>query len=122
VDRDRDGFDIVQVLEQFLTTRPPATTAGLARRTSSDSAVAVYGSGFDTVAVAALPTGTLDRLLPATIVPEPRQWGSARVITTPLLNAYGFTAGTLDFVVAGAVTLPELDRIAAAITASGGQS
>jgi hypothetical protein len=120
VDRDRDGFDIVQALERFVVTRPPATVGGLAKRSATDSAVLTYGSGFDVVAVIALPEATLDRFLPVTIVPVQRSWGEARVITTPLLNALAFTAGPYDFVVAGAVTLPELDRIAGAMTRAGG--
>ncbi len=111
--RSEGADDPVAEIGRRSQLRLPRQVAGLPRTSTQTTGAALYGHGFTQVLVVALP-GTFGRgLLPAT----DRPWGGpARVLTTPLVNAMGFTAGGTTYVVAGAVTVEELDRIAAAIS------
>ena len=64
---DRSGFgDIVSALDTFGSTRPPATVAGLARRTDLDlGAVGVYGTGVTTVVAVPLPARLAGQIVPS---------------------------------------------------------
>jgi hypothetical protein len=119
-DDSGDALDLVQAIELYSDTKLPAELAGLPRRTAEASAAATYGTGFDVVAVLALPdrfvTDTL-RALPAST----RPWGhTAAVVTTPLVNGMLFAIDGTAYILGGPVTVKELDRVAAAIAAKAG--
>lgn len=94
----------------------PATLAGLGRTSVQQVGVATYGDGLTSVTVAGVPGWVLGQLVPASLPLSERAWGgSARLLETPLLNAMAITRGGDGFVLAGAVSVGELDRIAAAL-------
>ena len=121
VERRRQDDDLVRGALRFPTNALPSELAGLPRRPESGGSLASYGDGFGIVTVLALPAGLLDRALPATIAASARPWGgTARVVETPLVNAMGITAGSSAFVLAGPVTVDELDRLAAFLVEADG--
>ena len=80
---------------------------------------AIYGEGYTSVGVLALPqefiTDTL-RALPA----SERPWGrTAALIRTPLVNDMIFANGGTAFILGGPVTVAELDRMAEALVEQG---
>jgi hypothetical protein len=117
VDRDDDLVDVVQIVERRFPFPLPPTIAGLPRRTPAPHAVASYGTGFSIVDIAVVPAAFLDRSLPSTFAPPTRRpWGGdARVVETPLVNALTLTVGSLAYVLAGPVTIGELDRVASTL-------
>jgi len=120
VDRDNDGLDVVQLIERQMPARLPAELAGLTRRTPQAAATASYGDGFAVVDVAAVPATLIDQRLASPLIPTThRPWGSdARTFESPLVNALAFQVGRRGYVVAGPVSLAELDRVAAAVAAT----
>ena len=112
----RPTEDLVQQVLRFSLIPLPAEIGGLPRRSESVGSVGSYGTGYDVVALLALPAGLLERAIPSTIVATDRPWGGqARVVETALVNVMGFTAGAASYVLAGPVTVAELDRLAAVL-------
>jgi hypothetical protein len=115
--------DVVEALAENAFIPLPDQLAGLPRRGQDTGALGTYGSGLSVVAVAVAPRGSLGRpgrgiyALPAT----DRPWGGqAIVLETSLFNAQIVSFGALDIVLAGTVTVAELDRIAGEVVAQGG--
>ncbi len=121
IERRRGQDDFVQSALRFSTILLPSELGGLPRRPESAGSVATYGDSFGVVAVLALPAGLLERALPSTIATSKRPWGgTARVVQTPLVNAMGVTVGSVSYVIAGPVTVAELDRLAAVLAGASG--
>jgi hypothetical protein len=117
---NRDGRDLVQQLEQADFARLPATVAGLRRRTDGASPVGTYGDGLTAVAIAAVPNLLVPSGAQAALPLQPRPWGDARVVATPLLNAMIGSKGPTTYTVVGFVTLEALDRVAVALLSTDG--
>jgi hypothetical protein len=117
--RNRRGnnADLLQQLQAATaSTKLPDSLAGLSRGPGQSGPVATYGDGFDVVTVIAVPSFLLDQAIPATFALTDRPWGGqARVVETQLVNAMAVSAGRLGYVLSGAVTVGELDRVAAVI-------
>lgn len=110
-----DGLDAAQRIERFSRRVLPDSIAGLGRRTQRRAAAATYGTGFEVVDVFAAPRN-VDSQLPATVPTSTRPWGgTARLIEGDLINAMVVNSGTGAYVVAGAVPLATLDRVAEAL-------
>jgi len=121
IERRRGQDDFVQSALRFSTIALPPDLGGLERRPESAGSMATYGDGFGVVAVLALPAGLVERALPSTIATSARPWGgTARVVQTPLVNAMGITVGPASYVIAGPVTVAELDRLAAVLAGASG--
>lgn len=100
----------------------PDILAGLPRRNDPESGLATYGEGMAAVTLLVVPRGALGRRINALPRTE-RPWGgNAAVIETSLVNAQLVQLGGLDVVLAGTVTLAELDRIASELVASTGSA
>jgi hypothetical protein len=94
----------------------PASLAGLARAPGQTGGIATYGDGFGVVTVVAVPSFLISDAIPPTFPLTDRPWGGqARVVETQLVNAMAMSSGSLGYVLTGAVTVPELDRVAAVI-------
>ena len=84
-------------------------------------AASTYGRGFDLVAVLAFPA----RFSPRTrefldkVPTRTGPWGEASVIATPLLNGMVFERGGVAYAVAGTVTQPVLEQVAAELARDG---
>src|SRR5262249_9452519 len=117
--RNRRGnnADLLQQVQAFTaSTQLPATLAGLTRGTGQSGGIAPSGDGFDVVTVLAIPSYLLSQAIPTTFALTDRPWGGqARVVETQLVNAMALSSGRLGYVLSGAVTLDELDRVAAVI-------
>jgi len=82
-------------------------------------AVATYGSGFDVIGVVAVPGFAINQAIPSTIPLVDRPWGGkARIVSTSLVNAMAFEVDGFAYVLAGPVTVDELDRVAAVVHAT----
>ena len=118
-DNTRTGRPQADPVQQVASSSPvklPDELAGLTRGAGQTGAVGTYGSGFDTVGVAAVPRFAIQQAFPDTIALVDRPWGGqARVLSTALVNAMALDVDGISYVVAGAVTVDELDRIAAVI-------
>lgn len=121
--RRAETADAVEALSQNTLLPLPPQLAGLALRGQPTGGLATYGSGLSVVTVMAVPRGSLGRAgrgvyaLPST----DRPWGGqAIVLETSLLNAQIISLGILDIVLAGTVTVAELDRIAGELAEQGG--
>ncbi len=85
------------------------------------SAASTYGRGFELVAVLAFPA----RFSPRTrafldkVPTRDGPWGRASVIATPLLNGMVFERDGVAYALAGTVTQPVLDRVAADLARDG---
>lgn len=103
--------DPIEVLTGISFASFPDQLGGLRRRNPPDQGVATYGDGLVQVTVVAAPTGSLGRRI--TRLPRStRPWGGEAVlVSTSLINAELVSAGGLDLVVAGTVTVDELDRL-----------
>jgi hypothetical protein len=119
-DNVRTGRPQTDIVRQVASASPltlPDQVAGLARGPGQTGAVGTYGSGFDVVGVLAVPGFALSQAIPSTIPLVDRPWGGqARIVSTSLVNAMAFGTGGVGYVVAGSVTVDELDRIAAALS------
>ena len=114
-------LDLVQAIERYSRTLLPDTLAGRPRATEQASAAAIYGDGYTSVGVLALPqefiTDTL-RALPT----SDRPWGkTVALIRTPLVNGMIFADGGTAFILGGPVTVAELDRLAEDLVEQGVQ-
>ncbi len=115
--RGGNNTDLLQQLQAFTASIDlPDTLAGLARGDGQSGGVATYGDGFDIVTVVAIPSYLLNQAIPSTFALTDRPWGGpARVVETQLVNAMALSSGRLGYVLTGAVTLDELDRVAAVV-------
>jgi hypothetical protein len=115
--------DVIEALGQVPFLPLPDQLAGLPRRGDDTGALATYGTGLSAVTLAVAPQGSLGRngrgvyALPS----SERPWGGrAIVVETDLFNAELLQLGAIDVVLAGTVSIAELDRIAAEVVARGG--
>ena len=123
VDFDDDGDDPLERFEQRSPFVLPDEIAGLVRRTARPSAVATYGAGFTVVTVLAVPAFVVAERIPASVPRSDRPWGApASVISTPLVNVMAFASAGVGYILSGAVTVAELDRVAAELVAVGAQA
>jgi hypothetical protein len=115
--RRGDNTDLLQQLQAVTaSTALPDTLAGLSRGPGQSGGVATYGDGFDIVTIVAVPSYLLNQAVPATFALTNRPWGGqARVVETQLVNAMALSSGRLGYVLSGAVTVDELDRVAAVV-------
>ena len=99
----------------------PTSWPAQARRTEVASAASTYGRGFELVAVLAFPA----RFSPRTrefldkVPTRTGPWGEASMIATPLLNGMVFERGGVAYALAGTVTQPVLERVAAELARDG---
>jgi hypothetical protein len=113
--------DVARAIDRFSPFVLPDLLAGQPRRTRVAHAASTYGRGFDLVAVLAFPARfsprTRDFLdkVPAKAGP----WGTASVVTTPLLNGMVFEHGEAAYALAGTVPQPVLERVAAELARDG---
>ena len=109
--------DLARAIDRFSPFVLPDPLAGQPRRTRVAGAASTYGQGFDLVGVLAFPA----RFSPRTrafldkVPTRKGPWGAASVITTPLLNGMIFERDGIAYALAGTVTQPVLDRVAAAL-------
>jgi hypothetical protein len=120
VQRD-EAPDLARAIERFSPFVLPDRLAGQARRTEVAGAASTYGRGFELVAVLAFPgrfsPRTRDFLDKAPTRDGP--WGEASVIATPLLNGMVFEREGVAYALAGTVTQPVLDQVAADLARDG---
>jgi hypothetical protein len=113
--------DLARAIDRFSPYVLPDPLAGEPRRTRVASAASTYGRGFDLVAVLAFPANfsprTQDFLEKVPIRRGP--WGEASVLATPLLNGMVFEDDGVAYALAGTVTQPVLDRVAAQLARDG---
>jgi hypothetical protein len=116
-----DVPDLARAIDRLSPFVLPDQLAGRARRTAVASAASTYGEGFELVAVVALPA----RFSPRTrdfldkVPTRAGSWGRASVIATPLLNGMIFEREGVAYALAGTVTQPMLDRVAADLARDG---
>jgi hypothetical protein len=117
----QDAPDIARAVDEFSPFVLPGSLAGAPRRSRLASAAGTYGSGFDLVAVLALPeaysprSGSFLQKVPSKRYP----WGEASVVLTPLINGMVFDQGEVSYILAGTVQLGNLERVAAALARDG---
>jgi hypothetical protein len=118
----RTGRPPTDSVRQVASASPltlPDEIAGLTRGPGQTGAVGTYGSGFDVVGVLTVPGFALSQAIPSTIPLVDRPWGGqARIVSTSLVNAMAFDTGGVAYVLAGPVTLDELDRVAATLNST----
>jgi outer membrane lipoprotein-sorting protein len=120
VQRD-EAPDLARAIDRFSPFVLPDPLAGRPRRTRVAGAASTYGRGFDLVAVLAFPASFSPRTrafldkVPTRAGP----WGEASVIATPLLNGMVFERDGIAYALAGTVTQPVLDRVAAELARDG---
>jgi hypothetical protein len=113
--------DLARAIHRYSPFVLPDRLDGRPARTEVASAASTYGQGFELVAVVAFPA----RFSPRTRsflerVPTRRgAWGEASVIATPLLNGMIFERQGVAYALAGTVTQPVLDRVAADLARDG---
>jgi hypothetical protein len=116
-----EDLDLVQAIERYSRTLLPDTLAGRRRVTDRASAAAVYGEGYTSVGVLALPQEFITDTLRALPTSE-RPWGqTVALIRTPLVNGMIFADGGTAYILGGPVTVTELDRLAQDLVAQGVQ-
>jgi hypothetical protein len=115
-DIDPDRIDLtpsepIELLTGLAFARLPDQLGGLRRRNPPEQGVATYGDGLVQITVIAAPSGSLGRRI-ARLPRSSRPWGGEAVlVSTSLINTQLVSAGGLDIVVAGTVTVDELDRL-----------
>ena len=120
VERD-EAPDLARAIDRFSPFVLPDPLAGQPRRTRVAGAASTYGRGFDLVAVLAFPASFSPRTrafldkVPSRTGP----WGEASVIATPLLNGMIFERDGVAYALAGTVTQPAIDRVAAELAHDG---
>jgi hypothetical protein len=120
VDGD-EAPDLARVIDRFSPFVLPDPLAGQPRRTQVAGAASTYGRGFDLVAVLAFPAGFSPRTREfLDKVPTRRgPWGEASLIATPLLNGMVFERDGVGYALAGTVTQPALEQVAAELARDG---
>lgn len=118
--REATALDPVEQASQTSFPLPfPDELAGLPRRSAASAALATYGDGLSLVSVMVVPSGGLGRRIGALPRAE-RPWGGrAAVVETSLVNVQIASVNGFEVVLAGTVTLAELDRIAGWVSAEG---
>ncbi len=118
--READSLDPVEASSQLGFALPfPDEIAGLPLRGTPVGSLASYGDGLAVVDVLVVTSGGLGRRITA-LPRDERSWGGrAAVVETSLVNALITSVDGFDVVVAGTVTVAELDRIAAAVASTG---
>jgi hypothetical protein len=113
--------DLARAVDRFSPFVLPDPLAGEPRRTSVGSAASTYGQGFDLVAVLAFPASFSSRTRAFLDEAPTRKgpWGEASVLATPLLNGMVFERDGVAYALAGTVTQPVLDRVAASLARDG---
>jgi hypothetical protein len=107
--------DVVQQLERLSPVDLPDTLGDRARSPGPSRGIATYGHGFDAVVLVGVPNGTIPSGL-ARLPASTRPWGGeAIVIETSLVKAELVRSGGTSYLLAGAVSVDELDRLAADI-------
>jgi len=120
VERD-EAPDLARAIDRLSPFVLPDPLAGQPRRTRVAGAASTYGRGFDLVAVLAFPASFSPRTrafldkVPTRAGP----WGEASMIATPLLNGMIFERDGVAYALAGTVTQPVLDRVAAELARDG---
>jgi len=117
--------DIAALVGTFSSLVLPSNAAGTARRGSVGEAGGTYGEGYSAVAALVLPGRLLRRVrrgLAEALPPEVRPYGEVTVLRAPLLSGllvvppgepgYGF-------ILSGAVSTEELERVAAGLVSQG---
>jgi hypothetical protein len=98
----------------------PGSLGGLPRRNDPDAGLATYGDGLTTVSLLVVPQGALGRRI-SRLPRAERPWGGeAALIETSLVNIEIVQVAGFEVVLAGTVTVAELDRIAGELVSSGG--
>ena len=111
------GQDLVAQIERSSPVELPDSLGGLARNPGPSRGVATYGRGFETVTLLGAPRGVVPPELTRRPVSR-RPWGGdAILIETSLIKAELFGAGENSYLVAGAVDVAELDRLAGELVA-----
>jgi hypothetical protein len=113
--------DLARAIDRFSPFVLPDRLDGRARRTEVASAASTYGRGFELVAVVAFPARFSPRTR-AFLERAPARagaWGEASVIATPLLNGMIFEHQGIAYALAGTVTQPVLDQVAADLARDG---
>ena len=120
VDTDQ-APDLARAVDRFSPFVLPDPLAGEPRRTGVGSAASTYGRGFDLVAVLAFPASFSPRTRAFLDEAPTRKgpWGEASVLATPLLNGLVFERDGVAYALAGTVTQPVLDRVAASLARDG---
>jgi hypothetical protein len=120
VQRD-EAPDLARAIDRFSPFVLPDPLAGQPRRTRVAGAASTYGRGFDLVAVLAFPASISPRTRAFLDKVPTRKgpWGEASVIATPLLNGMIFERDGIAYALAGTVTQPVLDRVAAELARDG---
>lgn len=118
--REATTLDPVEASSQSGFALPfPRELAGFPMRTDPTGTLASYGSGLSVVDVLVVTSGGLGRRINALPRTE-RSWGGrAALIETSLVNAMITDVQGFDVVIAGTVTVAELDRVAAEVAADG---
>jgi hypothetical protein len=113
--------DLARAIDRFSPFVLPDSLADRPRRTAVSSAASTYGRGFELVAVLAFPASFSPRTRDfLDKVPSRRgSWGEASVLATPLLNGMVFERDGVAYALAGTVTQPVLDRVAAELARDG---
>jgi len=123
-DADLEGDqapDLARAIDRFSPFVLPDPLASQPRRTRVAGAAATYGRGFDLVAVLAFPASFSPRTrafldkVPTRAGP----WGEASLIATPLLNGMVFERDGVAYALAGTVTQPALEQVAAELARGG---
>ncbi|MEO6712144.1 MAG: hypothetical protein ABIM89_01800 [Mycobacteriales bacterium] len=120
-----DAPDIARFIGTFSPFVLPAAAGGTPRRSAVGRAGGTYGSGYDVVAVLVLPGRQLrraERALDDVIAPTERPYGTVTVITAPVLNALVVVPPGrpgYGYLLSGAVSVAELERLAAGLVAEG---
>jgi hypothetical protein len=116
----RSTVDPIETIGNTRLLALPDSLAGLPRRNDPEAGLATYGEGMAVVTLLAVPRGALGRRIDALPRAE-RVWGGqAALIETSLVNAQLARIGGLEVVLAGTVTVAELDRIAGELVAAVG--
>jgi hypothetical protein len=120
VQRD-EAPDLARAIDRFSPFVLPDPLAGRPRRTRVAGAASTYGRGFDLVAVLAFPASfsPRTRAFLDKVPTKDGPWGEASVIATPLLNGMIFERDGVAYALAGTVTQPVLDRVAAELARDG---
>ena len=113
--------DLVAQIQRNSPVELPDTLGGRARNPGPSRGVATYGRGFEAVTLLAVPRGFVPSEL-TRLPASSRPWGGeAIVVETSLVKAGLFGAGENSYLVAGAVQVDELDRLAGDVVALAGR-
>jgi hypothetical protein len=117
----REAPDAARVVGRLSRFVLPDLLAGEPRRASLANAAGTYGRGFGLVAVLALPEwrSPRDAAFRQRVPSVTGPWGSASLVSTPLLNGMAFETDGVAYVLAGTVQPEVLQRVAARLATDG---